>query len=162
MKRTLKFLAAGLALAGLALFVPVVHAYDLTGGGGKLGVVDPDGRVDGAAEFSTHLEFDKPGSRVHLVPNLTYWSQDGVSDVNPNFDLYYHFIPEGSVTPYVGAGMGIHSYGIDGPADGDTDLGANLFGGVRFPSDRAHFFMEGRYVASDLSQVGLRGGVTIH
>jgi hypothetical protein len=162
MTRTLKLIAMSLAFVGLVAFVPAVHAYELTGGGGKLGVVDPDGRMDGTAEYSAHLEFEEPGSHVHLVPNLTYWNDDGLSDVNPNFDLYYHFVPEGSISPYVGAGMGIHSYGIEGPADGDTDLGANVFGGLRFPGEKAHFFMEGRYVASDLSQVGVRGGVTIH
>jgi hypothetical protein len=154
-------LATGLALFGLAVFVPVAYAFGLTGGGGKLGVVDPEGRMDETAAFSAHLEFEEPGSKVHLIPGVGYWNQDGVSDVNPNLDLYYHFLPEGRVTPYVGAGMGLHAYDFDSGAD-ETDIGANLIGGVRVPLQKSHFFMEGRYVASELSQFGIAGGVTIH
>lgn len=161
MMRTLA-LAAALVFAGLVAVVPTAQGFELTGGGGKLGVTDPEGRIDGAADYSAHLEFEKSGSRVHLMPNVAYWEEDGISDLNPNLDVYYHFRREGKVTPFVGAGMGVHTYDVDGPVEGDTDLGANLFGGVRFPGDKANFFMEGRYVASDVSQVGVRGGVTIH
>jgi hypothetical protein len=148
-------------IAGLVAFVPKAHGFGLTGGGGEVGVADPDGRVDGAAEFGAHLEFEDPGTKVHLKPNVNYWNEDGMSDFNPNFDVTYHFRPAKKVSPYAGAGLGVHAYDFDGPDDDETDLGANLIGGVTFPGESANFFVEGRYVASDISQVGVAGGVTI-
>lgn len=155
-----KLVAGALALFGLGILAPTAYGFDLTGGGGKVGVVSPEGGMDDAASFSGHLEFEQPRSRVHIVPGVAYWSEDGVRDVNPNLDVYYHFLPEGRVTPYVGAGMGLHAYDYDS-GDNDTDVGANLIGGLRVPAQSSHFFMEGRYVASDISQFGIAGGVTI-
>jgi hypothetical protein len=148
-------------IAGLVAFVPMAHGFGLTGGGGEVGVADPDGRVDGAAEFGAHLEFEDPDTKVHLKPNINYWNEDDMSDLNPNFDVTYHFMSDDKVSPYVGTGVGIHAYDFDGPADDETDLGANFIGGMRFPRESAVFFVEGRYVASDISQVGISGGVTI-
>lgn len=156
-----KFLAGALALFGLGILAPTAHGFGLSGGGGKLGVVNPEGQMEETASFSGHLEFEEPNSQVHLIPGVAYWNDDGVSDVNPNLDLYYHFLPEGQVTPYVGAGVGLHAYDYDSGGN-DTDVGANLIGGVRIPAQSSHFFMEGRYVASDISQFGIAGGVTIH
>jgi len=43
-----------------------------------------------------------------------------------------------------------------------SDLGMNLMTGVRFPGTGNHYFLEGRYTASDISQVSLLTGVTFH
>lgn len=154
-------LAATLFLVGAVFAVPRASAFGLTGIGGKLGYVDPESS-DGALTLGAHMEFEQRGSRVHLLPSLMWWDTDGVTDLNPNMDVYYHFNPEGRTTPYLGAGMGLHSYDFEGTRDGDTDLGMNLFGGLRIPSDRMHFFLEGRYVVSDLNQVSVLGGATFH
>ncbi|HEY2923473.1 MAG TPA: hypothetical protein VGJ98_00735 [Candidatus Eisenbacteria bacterium] len=155
---------AALAVTLVALvFVPSsAGAFGLSGIGGRVGGVDPDG-ADGAVTVGGHFEFEESGSRLHLQPGIMFWSTDGLSDVNPNFDLTYHFAPTSRVGPYVGAGAGAHFYSFDsaGPNDSDTDFGANLFGGVLFPSRSLRFFAEGRYVASDRSQVMFTGGVTM-
>ena len=39
------------------------------------------------------------------MPNVMYWNEDGVRDLSANFDVYHHFGPEGTVTPYLGAGV---------------------------------------------------------
>jgi len=135
-------------------------AFGLSGVGGKLGVVDPDG-ADGTFAFGMNLEFEEAGSRFHLQPGFLYWNTNGLEDVNPNFDALYHFEPAGRLSPYLGAGVGLHVYSLDGPgADPGTDVGANLFGGVVFPAGSARIFAEGRYMATDLSQFGILGGVT--
>lgn len=136
------------------------HAFDLTGIGGRIGSTDPDGR-DGTLAGGAHLEFEEMGSRWHLQPNFIYWSSDGLSDANANFDVYYHFDRAGRVSPYLGGGAGVHFYGADGPGDPGTDLGLNLMGGLLIPASGANFFVEGRYVASDRSQTALYGGVTL-
>jgi opacity protein-like surface antigen len=74
--------------------------------------------------------------------------------------MYYHFVPEGSTTPYAGAGIGIDHFDPSGADNGSTRLGLNLFGGVRFPMSAGNLFMEGRYTASRYSQISLMGGVT--
>jgi hypothetical protein len=154
---------AVLAIALALVFVPSSSsAFGLSGIGGRVGSVDPDG-ADGAVTVGGHFEFEESGSRLHLQPGVMFWSADGLSDVNPNFDLMYHFSPSSSVGPYLGAGAGAHFYSFDVPGadDSDTDFGANLFGGVLFPTRSLRFFAEGRYVASDRSQVMITGGVTM-
>ena len=155
----------GAALLGallLALATPTpASAFTLVGAGPRLGVTDPDG-VDGAMTVGAGLDFEQSGSRVHIVPSLLYWNESDLSDINPNFDVMYHFNSAGRVGPYLGGGLGIHAYSQDGPGDPGTDVGANLFGGVLFPSRGATFFMEGRAVLADRGQIGLLGGVNFN
>ena len=90
-----------------------------------------------------------------------YWKVNGVSDVNPNVDLYYHFVPEGLITPYLGGGLGLNMYDRERRSS-NTEVGLNLFGGLRMPGPYSHYFVEGRYTASDISQFSVLGGVTFH
>ncbi len=149
-----------LALAALLALAPAAHAFGLSGVGFKLGAVKPED-LDQAWTAGGHLEFEQPGSQWHLLPGVMMWSEDGVTDVNPNFDVYYHFSPEGTITPYLGTGLGIHAMSFRGGGS-DTQLGMNLFGGVRIPMTASHLFIEGRYTASETSQFGILGGATFH
>ena len=144
----------------LAMGAGSAYGFGLSGVGGRIGSADPDGG-DGTLAAGAHLEFQESGSQWHMQPNFIFWSSNGLSDVNPNFDLYYHFDAAGHVSPYLGAGAGFHFYGTDGPGDPGTDVGLNMFGGVIIPSSGADFFVEGRYVASDRSQAAIYGGVTL-
>lgn len=149
------------ALAAVLLAPSGARAYGFSGAGGKLGYANPE-HLDGTAAVSVHAEFEKSDSRLHLLPNLGYWNVDRVSDVNPNMDVYYHFIREGKMTPYVGGGLGLNIVHRDRIDDTSTDLGMNLMGGLRFPGHANHVFVEGRYTASDVSQVSLLTGITFH
>jgi hypothetical protein len=153
----------GLALAAFLTIGLPSHAgaYALGGVGPVIGAVDPDGS-DGTVAIGANLDLDQADTQVHLRPNFIYWKENGLSDVNPNFDLYYHFAPAGQVSPYVGAGFGLHFYGTDGPGDPGTDPGANFFGGVLLPSRTMNLFFEGRYAATDRSQFGLFTGATFN
>lgn len=148
-----------LAVLLAAAWTTPASSFGLSGAGLRLGTTDPEG-ADASLSGGGHLEFEEPGSRLHLQPSLLFWSNDGVTDVNPNFDLYYHFAPAGRVSPYVGAGGALHMYSADGPGDPGTDLGLNLFGGVVFPMGSTKLFGELRYSATDLSQTSLYGGLT--
>ncbi|HKQ57430.1 MAG TPA: hypothetical protein VJY35_06145 [Candidatus Eisenbacteria bacterium] len=149
-------------LATLLLVIPAAsHAFGLTGWGGKVGIIDPEGGSTGPV-FSAHLEYDQPGSAWHLLPSVTFWDSNRLSGLGANFDMYYHFVSEGSASPYLGGGVGVNHYSFDGANDGTTRLGANLFGGLRFPMNTGHLFLEGRYTASRISQVGVLGGITFH
>ena len=148
-------------LSGAVAMAPEANAFGMSGFGGKLGYVSPEG-VDGTFAIAGHLEFEEPGSRIHLIPSVMYWNSDDVSDLSANADAYYHFYPEGSVTPYLGAGLGVNFFSNDRTDRSDTELGANLIGGLKIPGNNAHYFMETRLTFSDITQLGLLGGVTFH
>src|SRR5262249_46788417 len=123
--------AIAILCMGAAIFASTpARAFGLSGVGAKAGYVSPED-LSGTVSISGHLEFEQSSSRVHLLPSLGYWSTDGVHDVSPNLDLYYHFYREGTVTPYLGGGLGMHFLGGDRMAESDVDPGANLFGGLR-------------------------------
>lgn len=150
-----------LALAAMCVLPVGASAFGLSGVGGSLGLVKADG-VDNTGVFGGHMEFEEPGSRFHLMPSLLVWSNDGVRDVNPNFDFYYHFNPEGRVSPYLGAGAAVHAYHFNGSDTNSNDLGANMLGGVRFPMSGADLAVESRYAMSDRSQFTVMGRVTFN
>lgn len=158
--RAKHMLAAAALFALAAALAPMAHAYGLSGVGFKLGATQPED-LDQALTMGVHLEFEQPGSRLHLLPGVMWWSEDGITDVNPNVDMYYHFAPEGTVTPYLGAGLGVHMLEFRGGGS-DSQLGLNLFGGVRVPMSASHLFLEARYSAAETSQFGVMGGVTFH
>lgn len=160
--RTGIVLATGL-LAGLLLAWPSTsHAgFGLEGIGPRVGMIDPEG-TEGTMTYGATLDFEKAGTKFHLVPNLMYWSEDNVSDVNPNFDVLYHFSPAGRVGPFAGAGVGMHFYDDEFADESNSDLGVNLFGGLMFPTSLATFTVEGRAVMSDNDQFGIITGATFH
>jgi hypothetical protein len=155
-------LAVGAVCALMLLAGPAgAGSYGLSGFGGKLGYVNPEG-LDGTLHAGAHLEFEAAGTRLHILPNVMFWRANDVRDVNPNVDLYYHFNAEGMVTPYVGAGLGVNFIDDERFNTSDSHIGANLMGGMRFPGASSHYFVEGRYTASDISQFSVLGGMTFH
>jgi len=168
MCRFQKYLSRRAALLGVALLMSVLlgspttaSAFTLAGADARVGVLDPDG-VDGTIAVGAGLNLQQAGSRVHLMPNFVYWSESGLSDVNPNFDASYHFEPAGRVSPYLGGGLGMHFYSSDGSSNPGTDLGMNLFGGVTLPVSGASLYLEGRTVLTDRSEFGLMTGATFY
>ena len=161
MKR-LSAMALVLAFVAFTVSPMPAYAFGLSGIGGRVGGVDPEG-ADGSVLVGGHLEFEESGTQWHIQPGAMYWSADGLSDFNPNLDVMYHFNRSNEVSPYLGAGAGVHFYSFDvpGPNNNDTDMGANLFGGVVIPSSSFRMFIEGRYVASDRSQASINGGFTV-
>src|SRR5690349_16809689 len=82
-------------------------AYDVAGVGGRVGFTDPDA-YDPTTTLGVHAEFEQRGSALHLIPNLSYWNSDRVSNVQPNVDMYYHFQPDNRTSPYLGGGLGLN------------------------------------------------------
>src|SRR5439155_11363880 len=157
-------LTAGLLMLGLvALSAPAAaQSYRMSGFGGKVGYATPED-LDGTLTIGGHLDFERAGSRVHVLPSLMYWRVNDVSDLNPNLDLSYHFEPEGAVSPYLGAGLGVNRVWDDREnRSSDSKLGGNVFGGLRFPAVTSHAFAEGRYTMTEMSQFAVLGGITFH
>jgi hypothetical protein len=153
---------AAAILAGLMLsWSASSEAFTLTGAGPRIGMTDPEG-TEGTMTYGATLDFEKSGTRFHLTPNVMYWSEDDVSDVNPNFDVLYHFSPAGRIGPFAGAGVGMHFYDDEVFDESDSDFGVNLFGGLMFPTSVATFTVEGRAVLSDADQFGVITGATFN
>jgi hypothetical protein len=167
MRRTLQRNGVGAALAaalvtGLALtWSAPAGAFELTGIGPRVGMIDPEG-TEGTMTYGGTLDFEKSGTKFHLVPNLMYWSEDEVNDVNPNFDVLYHFSPAGRIGPFAGAGVGMHFMDNEVVDESDSEFGVNLFGGLMFPTSVATFTVEGRGVVGGTEQFGVITGATFH
>lgn len=152
-------MSAALVLVSAACLTSQAHAFGMTGAGAKGGYLSPEDR-DNTGVLGAHVELEQKDSRVHLLPGFMYWNSDRTSDFNPNVDVYYHFRPEGKVTPYVGTGLGVHR--LKTGVNDETDLGVNLLGGVRIPMSDSHVFIEGRHEMSTVSQTALLAGATWH
>lgn len=146
---------------GLLVAPTVVRGYGLTGVGGSLGYANPQD-LDGTAALGVHAVLEKPGTHVHLDPNLRYWKVNGIRDAAPNMDLTYHFGPENRMTPYVGGGLGVNFVRNERIERSQSDLGVNAIAGLRFPTTAGKYFLEGRYTASDVNQVSVLTGITFH
>jgi len=159
MERKHVIVAAIAMLAGLSLCAPDTRAMGFTGVGAKLGYTNPE-RLDGTTEVGVHAELGERGSAVTLMPNFMYWNVNSYSNANPNLDVHYRFTPSGTLTPYVGSGVGINF--IDGRrfGDSDTQVGMNLIGGLKFPTEGPNYFLEARHTLSDLNQTSVLAGVT--
>jgi opacity protein-like surface antigen len=148
-----------LVLAASVVGAGSAHAYGLSGVGASVGYTSPED-LDGALSVGGHLEFEQADSRLHFVPGMRFWKVNGVSDLDINADALYHFDPNRSVSPYLGAGLGIQFAHRDASDGSDTSVGPNLFGGVRFPASFGHSFVETRFSFANISQFSVLGGMT--
>jgi len=153
-------MAGTLALVCALVGFTNAHAFGLSGGGVRLGYLDPEAS-DGGVLIGGHLEFEKPDSYWHIRPNLLYWNGDPLSGFDINLDVLRHFGPQARTTPYLGAGLGADAVKAEGGGS-STDLGVNLFGGVMFPAGGNHVFAEARYTFSEANQASIALGYTFH
>ena len=148
-------------LFSVCLLLPAVaqaFTFNVSGFGARLGITNPED-LDTAILVGVHAEMMEQGSSFRLLPGLIYWNGEGDSNgFGGNFDLAYDLGGRGSSMPYVGAGVALSH--TDLGEDASTDLGANLFGGLRIAGPGATYFVEGRYVAAQVSQVQLAAGAT--
>ena len=150
---------AGAVTLGLALIAPSAHAFGISGGGGRIGFVDPE-FGDGGVALGAHLEMESPGSNWHVQPNVLYWNGDPLSGFDFNLDALYHFGPTTRTVPYLGGGVGLAM--VDSPGgSSQSDPAGQIFGGVTFPSGRNNLFLEGRFTFSDVNLASLAFGITV-
>ena len=101
MKRTSVALAVGTTVLGLVLATATASAFGVSGGGGRVGYLDPESS-DGGIALGAHLELEKPGSHWHLQPNILYWNADRLTGFNAGSD----------VVQLSRAGLGLGSGGV--------------------------------------------------
>lgn len=157
MRRTILALVT---LAALAALCTPASALEVTGGGGRLGFLEPDAG-DGGVALGAHVELESAGSHWHLQPNILYWNGDPLTGFDGNLDAIYHFGPQSRTSPYLGGGLGFSVVDLPGNGGSNTDPAANLIGGVMFPTGRNSVFVEGRYTISDVNQASVLFGFTV-
>ena len=157
--RLRRFLLVPVVVASLGTApAGVAHAtFDYSSFGFKAGMIIPEERRDAFA-FGVHLELDKPRTNFLMLPSIIYWSSRDVTDLNANFDAYYHFSRWAAMAPFLGAGIGTHLLRLD--HETHLHLGASLFGGVQIPAPGMDWFVEGRYTSTEVSQIGVFVGIT--
>jgi len=129
--------------------------------------------------FGGDTDLGVGGRVVANVESLNHWDFVGTFDVwfpddGPNNDIsaweangnlaYNFLIQDTSIFPYAGAGLNIFHVSVDNnesPGNGfdDTDLGLNLFGGIKFPASSVTPFVEVRAVLEGADQVAVTGGI---
>lgn len=150
-------IAATAALLGAAVAGVARAEFTYSSFGAKAGSITPE-NGDACFAFGVHLELDKPRTNFLMLPGVLYWKSGSVSDLNANFDAYYHLSRWTAVVPFFGAGAGVHLLSFED--DSNLHLGTNLFAGVRVPAPGMDWFVEGRYTAAEVSQFGVLIGIT--
>jgi opacity protein-like surface antigen len=84
---------------------------------------------DGDEEFvGAEVVFDI--GAVNINPNIEYSLADDITAGTANLDVTFDILNVGSITPYIGAGVGM-SY-VDDDLSTRTDVVGNVIGGVSF------------------------------
>lgn len=118
----MKSLRISMLIAIALILGPTLRAADFGVRAGRFN--DADEKFVGA-----ELLFDL-GS-INVNPNLEYSLEDDVTAGTANLDFTIDVLNVGSLTPYLGAGVGL-AYVDDDFGDNRTDLVGNVIGGVAF------------------------------
>jgi opacity protein-like surface antigen len=103
-------------------------------------------------------------TRTNIGGRVTfdYFFPDGFDYWQVTGDGIYQLAPTGSVSPYLGGGLGLARSSVDvGPiSPSSTDFFLNLIGGLKFKVlGNVRPFAEARFQIGDGSQLVLAGGV---
>ena len=95
--------------------------------------------------------------QVYLNPNVEYVFRDEETFVTFNGDFHYDFHTHG---PYVwiGAGLAVIYQNPEGPAEGSTDVGANIFMGVG-ARGRVIPYVQAKLLIKDHTQFVIAAGI---
>lgn len=103
------------------------------------------GRYNDAEEEFVGAEMLFDLGAININPNLEYSLEEDITAGTANLDVTFDILNAGSVTPYVGAGVGL-AYVDDDFGDNETDLVGNLIGGVAFRLDFLTPYAQVKYV----------------
>jgi hypothetical protein len=87
--------------------------------------------------------------RVWFNPNFEYAFVDD-SYFTFNLDFHYDFPTHGSTYVWLGGGLALVRFDLPGPAESDTDVGANFLGGVGFRTGSSVIpYFQAKVIAKD-------------
>lgn len=98
--------------------------------------------------------------RFYFNPNVEFVLVDGADFITFNGDFHYDLPVEGKPLVWLGAGIAAVHFDPDGPADGDTDAGANFLAGLGYNAGTFIPYAQAKLlVTSDNNEFALMGGV---
>lgn len=125
LRRRMKQIRILSLIAVAFLIVPALSAADFGVRAGRYNEAE--------TEFvGAELVFDL--GAINLNPNIEYLLEDDTTAGTANLDVTVDIANISRFTPYVGAGVG-YAYAEVGDASAETDIVANLIGGVNFNLD---------------------------
>ena len=144
----------GLPIALLIGWTSAVAAQTRAHIGPRIGVnFDSDDLLIGA-QFTAPL-----GSRLEFYPSVDIYFPNRGTSLGFNTDLKVLFPTRSAPQFYAGGGLNIAYRSVNSVSN--TDLGANLIGGVESRRGQVHPFIEGRVLFHDNSAFQLVGGLNI-
>lgn len=122
-------------IAALIVIAPMVSAADFGIRAGRFN--EGDGEFVGA-----ELVFD--AGAIKINPNVEYSLEDDVTAGTANVDVTVDILNVATLTPYVGAGLGL-SY-ADADSGSESDILGNVIGGVLLHLDFVQPYAQVKYV----------------
>ena len=102
------------------------------------------GRMNDSEEEFVGVEMAFGAGPLTVNPNIEYWLVDEVTAGSANLDILYDVARFSTVTPYLGAGVGL--FYVDSDFGDNTDILGNLIGGVAFDLDFLRPYAQVKYV----------------
>lgn len=94
------------------------------------------------------------GDSFYLNPNVEYVFANRANQATFNFDVHYDFARRGSLTFWIGAGLGILYFDPDGSPGSETNVGANFLFGTAFLRDADVIpYVQAKVIAAEDSEV---------
>jgi hypothetical protein len=150
--RTKPTLVASAALAVLLGLVSADPAAAATRFGIRGGIyTDPTDAFAGA-ELLVPIS-----DQVFVNPNVEYVFRENATYMTFNADFHYDFPTDGPYV-WVGAGLAVAYRDPDGPAESDTDVGANFLFGVG-AKGRVIPYVQGKLIVKDNTQFSIAAGL---
>ena len=146
-------LLGALCLAGLGLATTTARADDL-----KFGV--RAGYYTEADGASLGVELLAPvAHRVWFNPNFEYVFVEDASYWTVNADFHYDFPTRSSTYVWLGGGLALVHVDPEGPAESDTDVGANFIGGVGFRTGSVIPYFQAKLIAKSDTEFAIAFGI---
>jgi len=98
-----------------------------------------------------HRIYFNPNFEYVFVDNLKYWTLNG--------DFHYDFPTHRPYYVWAGAGLALIRVDPEGPAEGDTDVGANLLAGVGFKAGSVLPYFQAKVILKNGSEFALAFGI---
>lgn len=143
----------------IGLVVVLVTAFSGLAVGQSVGI--RAGRYMDTEEFFIGGELlSRIAGNLFFNPNVEYVFLDNVTYMTFNLDFHYDFYTNSPLFFWLGSGLGVLYANPDGPAESDTDIGANLlFGiGIDTVSTLTPYFQV-KYILADNDEIVLGVGL---
>jgi hypothetical protein len=154
MKKVSACLLGALPVVALALVPAPARAADDLKVGVRVSYFTEAEAASVGAELVTRI-----AHRVYFNPNVEYVFIDDGSYWTFNGDFHYDFPTHSNTYVWLGGGLAIVHVDPDGPAESDTDVGANFIGGVGFRTGSVIPYFQAKLIAKSDTEFAIAFGL---